>query len=447
MVEIGDRGGGTASVASGGVNQDQGSLEASKADDQRRIVFAGIAGNVMEWYDFTVYGYFASIIGVQFFPSSNRLSSLIASFGVFAAGFLMRPIGSLVFGHIGDRVGRKTALTMSVAAMALPTFLIGLLPTYQQVGVAAPVALTVLRLVQGLSVGGEYTTSFIFLVERAPPQRRGLLGSWGPFGVAGGLLLGSGIGTLLTSLLDPQAVSDWGWRLPFCFGIAVGLTGLYIRRNLAEPAPDAGVTGLSHSPLVEAFRLQWRKILQVIGFNVVSAISFYLCFIYVTSWLRQAEHLSATTAFDINTAAIALLLLLIPLAGTLSDRVGRKPVLIAGAGGLLVSAWPLFWLMHHPTASLVLVGQLGFAALISALAGASPAALVEAFPRSARCTGLSVGYNFCMAVFGGTAPMVAVYTFEHTHDDLSAAYYLMAAALVSLTVFLGLRETVKAPLA
>src|SRR5215470_10457800 len=184
---------------------------ASAPSSQRRTILAGIAGNVMEWYDFTVYGYFASIIGAQFFPSDNRLSSLIASFGVFAAGFLMRPIGSLVFGHIGDRVGRKAALTMSVSAMAVPTFLIGLLPTYQQVGVAAPVALTLLRLMQGLSVGGEYTTSFIFLVEQAQPERRGLLGSWGPFGVAGGLLLGSGIGTLLSASLDPQAVAHWGW--------------------------------------------------------------------------------------------------------------------------------------------------------------------------------------------------------------------------------------------
>lgn len=198
--------------------------------------------------------------------------------------------------------------------------------------------------------------------------------------------------------------------------------------------------------MVEAFRKQWRNMLRIIGFNVVSAIGFYLCFIYVTSWLRQAEHLAASTAFDINTLAIAILLLLIPLAGALSDRVGRKPVLIAGAGGLLVLAWPLFWLMHHPAASLVLVGQLGFAMLVSALAGAAPAAMVEAFPRAARCTGLSVGYNLCMAVFGGTAPMVAVYTLQHTHDDLSAAYYLMAAALVSLVVILGWRETLRAPL-
>jgi MHS family proline/betaine transporter-like MFS transporter len=162
--------------------------------------------------------------------------------------------------------------------------------------------------------------------------------------------------------------------------------------------------------------------------------------------LRQSEHLAASTAFDINTLAIVVLLLLIPLAGALSDRIGRKPVLLGATGGLLVLAWPLFWLMHHPVPYLVLMGQAGFAVLIAALGGAGPAAMVEAFPRSVRCTGLSLGYNFCMAVFGGTAPMVAVYTLRHTHDDLSAAYYIMAAALVSLLVILGMRETANAPL-
>jgi MHS family proline/betaine transporter-like MFS transporter len=413
--------------------------------DQWHAVLGGIVGNVMEWYDFTIYGYFAAIIGRQFFPTGDRLTSLVASFGVFAAGFLMRPLGSLIFGHIGDRIGRKAALTTSVIAMALPTFLIGLLPTYGQVGAAAPIGLTALRLIQGLSVGGEYTTSFIFLVEQAPPRQRGLLGSWGPFGVAGGLLLGSAIGTLLTARLDPQAVADWGWRLPFLFGIFVGLTGLYIRRHVSEQPPEPGAVR-PHSPVVEAFRTAWRSILKIVGFNMVGAIGFYLCFIYVTTWLRQTEHLAATTAFDINSLAIAVLLPLIPAAGALSDRVGRKPVLIAACAGLLVLAWPLFWLMHHPAASLVLVGQVGFAVLVAGLAGAGPAAMVETFARPVRCTALSVGYNLSMAVFGGTAPMVAVYTLQHTHDDLSGAYYLMAAALVSLVVILGLRETSRVPL-
>src|SRR3984893_7580809 len=182
---------------------------------QRRAILAGIAGNVMEWYDFTVYGYFAAVIGRQFFPAEDPISSLLAAFGVFAAGFLMRPFGSLVFGHIGDKIGRKAALMASVILMAVSTFLIGLLPTYQQIGITAPVLLVLLRLVQGLSVGGEYTTSAIFLVERSNPGHRGFLGSFGPFGACGGVLLGSAVGAVITTILDPSAVNGLGRAAPF----------------------------------------------------------------------------------------------------------------------------------------------------------------------------------------------------------------------------------------
>jgi MHS family proline/betaine transporter-like MFS transporter len=192
---------------------------------QRRAILAGIAGNVMEWYDFTVYGYFAAIIGRQFFPAEDPISSLLAAFGVFAAGFLMRPFGSLLFGHIGDKMGRKAALTASVALMAVPTFLIGLLPTYEQIGIAGSALLVLLRLVQGLSVGGEYTTSAIFLVERSTPGHRGFLGSFGPFGACGGVLLGSAIGALVTSILEPASIQSWGWRVPLSSAFPWGSSG------------------------------------------------------------------------------------------------------------------------------------------------------------------------------------------------------------------------------
>ncbi len=419
----------------------------SSAQQQQRAILAGIAGNVMEWYDFTVYGYFAAVIGRQFFPAEDPISSLLAAFGVFAAGFLMRPFGSLVFGHIGDKIGRKAALTASVILMAVPTFLLGLLPTYQQIGITAPLLLVLLRLVQGLSVGGEYTTSAIFLVERSGPGRRGFLGSFGPFGACGGVLLGSVVGAAVTTILDPASVNGWGWRLPFLLGISVGVSGLYIRRHLLDETVPQRRRPAVKSPVSEALRTEWRTIFRLVGLNAGYAVGFYLCFVYITTYLRQIDHLSVSRALDINTIAIAVLLLLIPLAGALSDCLGRKPVMLTATGGLVVLSWPLLWMMHHPDTRVILLGQLGFVVLIAGFGGVNPAAMVELVPDRLRCTVLSVGYNLGFGILGGLTPMVAVYTINRSHDDLSPAFLLMAAAAVSFVVIAGLRETYKLALA
>ena len=227
------------------------------ASSQQRAIIAGIAGNVMEWYDFSVYGYFATVIGRHFFPAQDATSSLIAAFGVFAAGFLMRPLGSLIFGHIGDKLGRKLALATSVMVMAVPTFMIGILPTYQQIGLLAPVLLVLLRLVQGLSVGGEYTTSSIFLVERAEASHRGFLGSFVPLGATGGVLLGSAVGAAVTTALNQAAVNSWGWRLAFLLGLLVGGIGFATRRQLADDRAAPGGMPPAASPVRDAFRTQW----------------------------------------------------------------------------------------------------------------------------------------------------------------------------------------------
>jgi MHS family proline/betaine transporter-like MFS transporter len=225
-------------------------------------ILAGIVGNVLEWYDFAVYGYFAPSIGRHFFPSEDPAASLIAAFGVFAAGFLMRPIGGLVFGNIGDKIGRNRALILSVLTMAVPTFFIGLLPDHHQIGTAAPVLLVLLRLLQGLAIGGEFTTSIVFLVESAPAHQRGFVGSWCPFGATAGVLLGSVIGTLITAILPQPAIDAWGWRVPFLLGLGVGVIGWMMRRHLPEPLAKAGATAVV-SPIKAAFFGQWRVILHL----------------------------------------------------------------------------------------------------------------------------------------------------------------------------------------
>src|SRR4029453_17521928 len=202
------------------------------ASSKTRLMAAGAIGNLLEWYDFAVYGYFAAAIGRAFFPEQDKVAQVLAAFGVFAVGFMMRPIGGAIFGHVGDRIGRSAALTLSVAAMAVPAFRIGVLPGYDVLGIAAPILLTLLRMLQGLSVGGEYTTSIVFLVERAPPQRRGIVGAVADLGAVSGILAGSATGAILETVLSHQAVEDWGWRIPFWIGLAVGLAGLVPRRGL-----------------------------------------------------------------------------------------------------------------------------------------------------------------------------------------------------------------------
>jgi MHS family proline/betaine transporter-like MFS transporter len=400
---------------------------------ERRTVIAGLAGNVMEWYDFGVYGFFAAAIGSQFFPSDNPATSLIASFGVFAVGFIARPLGGLVFGHIGDNLGRRAAVIGSVVLMIVPTLLMAILPTQAQIGIAAPILLIVLRLAQGLAVGGEYTTSMVLLVEEAQSRRRGLVGSFAPFGALGGLLLGSAVGAILMAVLPEEAAASWGWRLAFFTGLLIGVVVFAIRSQLPPERAILETGEARKSPLAEAFRTQWRTILKVIGFTLGNGVGFYLCFVFVSTWLKEHYHVSPSLALTLNSFAIFIMMILTPIAGAISDRIGRKPVILVGAAGFALFAWPLFKLMSNANVGSIVAGQCFFA-LFLACYGASPAFLVEAFPKHVRCSGLSIGYNIAQSVFGGTVPMVAVYLTKITGDPLAPAFYLSLAGIVSLSM-------------
>lgn len=403
---------------------------------RRRVVAAGIAGNVMEWYDFSVYGFFARTIGSLYFPTHDPTTSLLAAFGVFAVGFLMRPLGAVLFGHIGDRVGRGPALLWSVVAMAVPTLAIGLLPTYAEIGIAASVLMLLCRILQGLAVGGEYTSSAVFLAETADPDRRGAASAWAPFGAVAGILLGSAVGALVLNALTLEEVVAWGWRIPFLLGVVVGFVGFLLRRRMPfdQPAATAGF------PIVTALREHRVQLLQVIGISLVNAIGFYLLFVYSIAWLKLAADVGARTALQINSASMMVLLGTILVMSRVSDRIGRKPILAGAAMGLLLFSWPLMALMATGRIPLVILGQFGFALLIGAYGAVNPIAICEIFPRGVRCSAVSTAYNVTVGIAGGTAPAVATWLIGVTGDPMVPALYIMAGAAISFLAALSVQE-------
>ena len=402
-----------------------------------RVIGAGVIGNMLEWYDFAIYGYFAAQIGRTFFPAEDKVAQVLAAFGIFAIGYVMRPLGGVVTGYIGDRLGRRAALTFSVAAMAIPTFLVGILPGYETLGIMAPVLLTVLRVIQGLSIGGEYTTAMVFLIERAPPGRRGLMGAICGCGADGGILLGSATGAALASMMSPEALSDWGWRLPFIFGLFVGLAGFALRRGIEE----APISTDRPPPLLTSLHEQLPLLLRLGGLSVFFAVGFYLMFLYIVSWLQTADGIAPGRALEINTVSILVLIPVCLFAGWLSDLIGRRMMMLLAMVAAIFGSLPLFWLLHHSNQTLILIGQFGFVLIVGFYAGTLPAALVEATPHRVRCTAVAIGYNIPLGIIGGLTPMAATWLVERTGNDFSPAYMLIAAAIVSTVALLFMQET------
>ena len=409
----------------------------------RRTIAVGAIGNVLEWYDFAVYGYFAAAIGRTFFPSEDPVAQVLAAFGIFAVGFLMRPVGGALIGHIGDKFGRRAALTFSVAAMAIPTFLVGVLPGYEVLGIAAPIFLTLLRMIQGLSVGGEYTTSIVFMVERAPPGRRGLIGAMAGCGAVGGILLGSATGALLASVMPAEAVEAWGWRIPFLLGLLVGLAGFLLRRHVQE---EPKVHKKGRSPLVETMRNHSPLLLRLAAVSVFNSVGFYLMFVYIVTWLELVDGIPPAHALGINTISMAALLPLMILMGWMTDRFGRKPVMLCALGVGFVGAWPFFWLMHSINPGLVLLGQMGFVIAVGTFVGTQPTLMGEAAPAAGRCTASALGYTVTLGIVGGLSPLAATWLVDRTGNDYSPAFMIMAAAAITFVALLGFKETYRSRL-
>ena len=412
-------------------------------------VIAGAFGNILEWYDFAVFGFLAPAMANQFFPAHDSLAGLIRVYGVFAAGYLMRPLGGMIFGHIGDRMGRKRALELSILMMALPTVLVGLLPTHAQIGSWAALLLVLLRLIQGVSIGGELIGSISYLVEMAPARKRGLHGSWTLFTATGGLLLGSLLVTALRDTLGAQAVADWGWRIPFLLGVVIAGAGLWLRMGLPESdvfearaEPEAGP-----SPVVLALREAGGPILHLCALLLLFAGGFYILFVWMPTYLSDILDPPVPHSYAMNSIAMVALLALIPVAGSLSDRLGRRRVLLTGMVLMAVVAYPLFLVIDTGVAAYVLGAQLVFAMVIALNQGPIPALMAEMFPTRIRSSAIGIAYNVTLGVVGGTAPLMSTWLIARTGDLAAPAYYLIGLAAVSIVALLGLKLKQGEPLA
>jgi MHS family proline/betaine transporter-like MFS transporter len=406
-------------------------------------------GNILEWYDFSVFGFLVPSISGAFFPKASHMAQLLLTFGVFGVGFLARPIGSVVIGIYGDRAGRRAALTLTVGMMGVSTLAIGLLPTYASVGIWAPILLTVARLAQGFSAGGEWGGAAAFLVEFAPERRRGYVGSWMQLSVVAGLLLGSAFAALLAQVLGHDALAAWGWRIPFLCGIAVAGFAVYFSLRLPDTPKFEAIEkrkAVSRNPLRDLFTLHLGALITQFGLTIFNTASFYITLIYMPAWLTSVVKMSQDRALLVSTIGLVVFVCVTPLIGALSDRVGRKPVLIASCIGFIVLCYPLFRLASEAEFGTVLAVQIVLVLLTATYAACTPATYAELFPTRIRYSGLSIGYNTAVMVFGGFGPFIATWLVFATGSSLAPTFYVIACAIVTLVFVVRIRETAFSPL-
>jgi MHS family proline/betaine transporter-like MFS transporter len=405
-----------------------------------KAVSAAVIGNVLEWYDFSVYAFVAAIIAKKFFPAADEVTALLATFLAYGLGFVARPLGGIVIGRLGDTRGRKVALLLTIFLMAIGTVLIGVLPTYAAIGFVAPLLLVLARLMQGFSAGGEWGGSTAYIVEWAPKGRRGWYGSFQQTSVVAGLLLGSGVAALLNTVLTSEQMDDFGWRIPFLLGGLLGPVGIYMRRTIDEtPAYRRAETENAGTvPLEDGFVLAAKAF----GFTIVWTVCFYVLLNYMPTYTQKYLKLSASAALWANTIGLLALLVCIPLMGRLSDRIGRKPLLITCCLAFVLVPYPIFlYLLGGVGLAQLIAVQVLFAVLISMFSGPGPAAIAEIFPTRSRSTWMTSGYALAVAIFGGFAPFISVWLIDRFASPIAHVFYLIAAAVVSTLVIWRLRET------
>ncbi|PAU59908.1 MFS transporter [Pseudomonas sp. PICF141] len=414
----------------------------------RRAASASFMGNFVEWFDYAAYGYLATIIAVTFFPQTDKTTALLATFAVFALSFIVRPLGGLVWGHFGDKYGRRSALSWSILIMSISTFCIGILPTYHHIGLWAPALLLLIRLFQGFSASGEYAGASAFLAEYAPEGKRGLYTSIVPASTAAGLLFGAVFVAGLHEWMSVEDLHSWGWRLPFLLAAPFGLVGRYIRVSLQDTPKFLEMEKrleakecATHAPVRELLTVHRRSVLIGIGVTCLNAVAFYLLLSYMPTYLSTEMGMSESDSFLASTVSLATYIGLIFLMGKLSDRFGRKTMLLTASVLFLALTFPLFGMLENQPLIVILMIQIAFGAILAMNDGTLPCFLAEIFPTRVRFSGFAFSFNIANAVFGGTAPFIATWLIQLTGNKMAPAWYLLAAAAVALVAMLASRET------
>jgi MFS family permease len=406
------------------------------ANARYRQVVATCIGNALEWYDFSVYGYLAVTISKLFFPPGDSSAALLSTLAIFGVAFAVRPLGGIVLGHYADLIGRKSILFTVIAVMTLGIAMITFTPTYATIGIAAPLIMLLARLLQGLSAGGEFGSSMSFLVEHAPPRRRGLYGGWQQSGQGAATLLAGIVGSLVARGLTPDQLLSWGWRIPFAVGLIIGPIGLYMRLRLVE-TPEflrhrEQVRDRPAIPIKVVFAEHGLRVLTGLGLVLGGAATVYVLFLFMPTYAIRVLHLNLQASFVAPLIAGIMLTIFCPITGYLSDLWGRKPVMAVSAGLFLLAIYPAFiWLNDAPSVGRLAAVEFVFGLLMAGYAGPLTAALADMFAVGVRVTGMSIAYNVGVALFGGFAPLIVTWLLITTGSQLAPAYYVMAGLALS----------------
>jgi MFS family permease len=418
-------------------------MSSHKAAPRTRQIIAAVIGNALEWYDFIVFGFLAVVISRLFFPADSEYSSLLMATATFGVGFFMRPVGGILLGIYADRKGRKAAMQLIIGMMTVSIALIAFAPPHAAIGVAAPLLIVLARLLQGFATGGEFASATAFLIESAPPNRRGLYGSWQMFGQGLAVFCGAGVTALVTHGLSPEALDAWGWRIPFLIGLLIGPVGLWIRRHLSETEAflEAHQAPKERQSLARMLRNHLREVFAVMGVTVCGTVGFYVILVYMPTFASKQLGLPLGDAFTAQVIAVALMTILMPVSGALSDRIGRRILVIAATAGLLVAAYPLLsWVHAAPSFERLVTMQVVLCILLAIYFGPISAVMAEQFPAGVRSTGLALAYNVAVMVFGGFAQFIVTWLIQNTGVVIAPVFYVMFASALGFVAALFLTD-------